>query len=129
MTEAQARVENRPIPVPPDPARITALVDSSIKPGASVFLAFNEGMLTVFLDRLGDWTISVGLTTRSSMLTIAGPLLEDLGFFKAVEVDGKAYFLWTSALRGLSDNREYAEEKLLEALKILQNPPRASYIS
>jgi hypothetical protein len=129
MTEAQARVENRPIPVPPDPAHITALVDSSIKPGASVFLAFNEGMLTVFLDRLGDWTISIGLTTRSSMSAVAGPLLEDLGFFKAVEEDGKVYFLWTSALRGLSDNREYAEEKLLEALKILQTAPRSSYIS
>lgn len=129
MTETPARVENRPIPVPPDPAHITALVDSSLKPGASVFLVFNEGMLTVFLDRVGDWTISVGLTTRSSKVTIAGPLLEDLGFFKAVEMDGKVYFLWTSALRGLLDNRQCAEEKLLEALKILQSAPRSTYIN
>ncbi len=129
MTETVARVENRPIPVPPDPAHITALVDSSIKPGASVFLVFNEGMLTVFLDRLGDWTISIGLMTRSSLSSIAAPQLEELGFFKACEEDGKVYFLWTSALRGLLDNRERAEEKLLEALKILQAPQKASYIS
>ncbi len=129
MTETPARVENRPIPVPPDPAHITALVDSSLKPGASVFLVFNEGMLTVFLDRVGDWTISIGLMTRSSLSGTAAPQLEELGFFKACEMDGKVYFLWTSALRGLMDNRELAGEKLLEALKILQAPQRASYIS
>ncbi len=129
MTETPAAGQNRPIPVPQDPAHITALVDSSIKPGASVFLVFNEGTLTVVLDRLGDWTISVVLTTKLSKLITAGPLLEDLGFFKAAEVDGKAYFLWTSALRALLDNRECAEDKLLEALKILQTAPRSSYIT
>src|SRR5713226_4933516 len=97
MTEQLGRVGNRPIQVPPDAASIATLISSSIKPGSGVYLAFNEGMMNVFFDRLGDWTVSVTLSTRSSRIAIMGRLLEDLGYFRATEVDGKIYYIWTSA--------------------------------
>ncbi len=126
---SHAQPVNRPIPVPPDPAAITALVDSSIKPGASVFLVFHEGTLNVFLDRLGDWTITVAMASRSTKLLAVDSRLQDESFFKAAEQDGKIYYMWTSTLLGILDGRKLAEEKLLAALKILQTAPRVNYIA
>ena len=108
---------------------MASLINSSIKPGSGAFLAFNEGAMSVFLDKLGDWTISVTLSTLSGRIGAIGGLLERLGYFGATEVDGKVYFLWTSALEGQSEKRGRAEETLLETLKVLENHPSPQYIS
>ncbi len=128
MTETPARVENRPIQVPPDASSIATLINTSIKPGSRVLLAFNEGMMNLFLDRLGDWTISVALSTRSTRLSAMGGALEELEYFRATEVDGKVYYLWTSAYHRIVEKRRHAEETLLETLKILENGASTQYI-
>ncbi len=129
MTEQPGRVESRPIQVPPNASSIAALINSSIKPGSGVLLAFNEGMMNVFFDRLGDWTVSVTLSTRSSRIATMGRLLEELGYFRATEVDGKIYYIWTSALHGIVDKRRHAEETLLGTLKVLESGAPSQYIS
>ena len=129
MTDAPGRIANRLVRVPPSPSSIAELINSSIKPGSGVFLAFNEGVMNVFFDRLGDWTISVTLSTRSSRLAALGGLLEQLGYFGAAEVDGKIYYMWTSALHGIVEKRRRAEETLLGTLKVLENPAPPQYIS
>ncbi len=129
MTEQVSRVENRPIKVPPNASSIAALINSSIKPGTGVYLAFNEGMMNVFFDRLGDWTISVALSTRSSLVTAMGGALEELGYFRATETDGKVYYIWTSALHHIVDKRRHAEETLLGTLKVLESGTPPQYIS
>ncbi len=128
MTEPPSRVESRPIQVPPNASSIATLINSSIKPGSSVFLAFNEGMMNVFFDRLGDWTISVALSTRSSTAATIGRLLEEMGYFRATETDGKIYYIWTSALHGIVEKRRHAEETLFGTLKVLENGTPSQYI-
>ena len=128
MTETPARVENRPIQVPPNASSIATLINTSIKPGSGVLLAFNEGMMNLFLDQLGDWTISVALSTRSTRLTAMGGALEELEYFRATEVDGKVYYLWTSAYHRIVEKRRHAEETLLETLKILEKGSSTQYI-
>jgi len=128
MTETPARVENRPIQVPPNASSIATLINTSIKPGSGVLLAFNEGMMNLFLDQLGDWTISVALSTRSTRLTAMGGALEELEYFRATEVDGKVYYLWTSAYHRIVEKRRHAEETLLGTLKILENGAPTQYI-
>ena len=129
MTQQLSRVENRPTQVPPNASSLASFINSSIKPGTSVFLAFNEGMMNVFYDRLGDWTISIALSTRSNQIATISRSLEDLNYFPATETDGKIYYIWTSAFHHIVDKRRHAEETLLETLKILEsgNPPQ--YIS
>ena len=129
MTEQVSRVENRPIQVPPNATPIAALINSSIKPGAGVYLAFNEGMMNVYYDRLGDWTISVALFIRSSQAMTMGGSLEELGYFRATETDGKIYYIWTSAFHHIVDKRRHAEETLLGTLKVLENSVYPQYIS
>jgi len=129
MTEQLSRVENRPIQVPPNASSIAALINSSIKPGAGVYLAFNEGVMNVYFDRLGDWTISVALSTRSSLAAAIGGALEELGYFRATETDGKIYYIWTSALHRIVDKRRHAEETLLGTLKVLESGAPPQYIS
>ena len=128
MTETSARVENRPIPVPPDASSIATLINTSIKPGSGVLLAFNEGMMNLFLDQLGDWTISVALSTRSTRLSAMGGALEELEYFPATEVDGNVYYLWTSTYHPIVEKRRRAEETLLGTLKILENDASTRYI-
>jgi len=128
MTETPARVENRPIQVTPDASSIATLINTSIKPGSGVLLAFNEGMMNLFLDQLGDWTISVALSTRSTRLTAMGGALEELEYFRATEVDGKVYYLWTSTYHRIVEKRRHAEETLLETLKILEKGASTQYI-
>ena len=129
MTEQLGRVENRPIRVQPNASSITTMINSSIKPGSGVFLALNEGMMNLFFDRLGDWTISVALSTRSSAITTFGGLLEGLGYFRATEMEGKIYYIWTSALHGIVDKRRRAEETLLGTLNVLERGISPQYIS
>ena len=128
MTE-KPRPDNRLVQIPPDPASITSFVETSIRPGSSVLLAFSEATVNIFLDRTGDWTISLGLSTKTSRNPSLAGQLEELGFFKATEDEGTVYFLWTSALLGLLHTRQYAEEKLLAALTVLQSNTPLSYIS
>ena len=128
MTE-KPRPDNRLVQIPPDPASITSFVETSIRPGSSVLLAFSEATVNIFLDRTGDWTITLGLSTKTSRISSLTGQLEELGFFKATEDEGTVYFLWTSALLGLLHIRQYAEEKLLTALTVLQNNTPLSYIS
>ena len=129
MTQQLSRVENRPTQVPPNASSLASFINSSIKPGASVFLAFNEGMMNVFYDRLGDWTISIALSTRSSLIATIGRALEDLNYFPATETEGKIYYIWTSAFHHIVDKRRHAEETLLETLKVLESGTPPQYIS
>jgi len=92
-------------------------------------LAFSEATMNIFLDRTGDWTITLGLSTKNSRMSSLAGQLEELGFFRATEDEGTVYFLWTSALLGLLDTKHYAEEKLLAALTILQRNTPLCYIS
>ncbi len=128
MTE-KPRPDNRLVQISPDPASITSFVETSIRPGSSVLLAFSEATVNIFLDRTGDWTITLGLSTKTSRTSSLASQLEELGFFQATEDAGTVYFLWTSALLGLLDTRHYAEEKLLAALTVLQSDTPLSYIS
>ncbi|OLD02254.1 hypothetical protein AUG19_07715 [archaeon 13_1_20CM_2_54_9] len=128
MTE-KPRPDNRLVQIPPDPASITSFVETSIRPGSSVMLAFSEATMNIFLDRTGDWTITLGLSTKNSRMSSLAGQLEELGFFRATEDEGTVYFLWTSALLGLLDTKHYAEEKLLAALTILQRNTPLCYIS
>ncbi len=128
MTE-KPRLDNRLVQIPPDPASITSFVDASIRPGSSVLLAFSEATVNIFLDRTGDWTITLGLSTKTDKISSMANQLEELGFFQAVESEGTVYFLWTSALLGLLHTKQQAEEKLLAALTILQSNTPLSYIS
>jgi hypothetical protein len=128
MTE-KPRPDNRLVQIPPDPASITSFVETSIRPGSSVLLAFSEATVNIYLDRTGDWTITLGLSTKTSRISSLAGQLEKLGFFQATEDEGTVYFLWTSALLGLLDTKHYTEEKLLAALTILQSNTPLSYIS
>jgi len=129
MTESPERVGNRPLQVPPKAASLASLVHSSVKPGSGAFLAFNEGTMNVFLDKLGDWTISVTMSAIAGRTSTIRGLLEQLGYFGATETDGKIYYLWTSALEGQSEKRHRAEETLLETLTVLETRPSPQYIS
>ena len=129
MTQQLSRVENRSVQVPPNASSIASLINSSIKPGASVFLAFAEGMMNLYYDRLGDWTMSIALSTKSSLIAKISRLLENLNYFPATETDGKIYYIWTSAFHHMVDKRRHAEETLLETLKVLETSTAPQYIS
>ena len=111
-----------------DPASIAGLVDSSLRPGGAISLAFSDGVVHVTLDQTGDWTITAGLSVLSDRLVPLTKALEDLGFFQATEEAGIVYHLWTSALHEDQDNRNIAEETLLRVLKSFQSHSAPSYI-
>ena len=121
MTEHVSRVENRPIQLPPNADAVATIIKSNIKPGAGASLVFNEGMLNIYRDRLGDWTISVALYTRSSLIGPMSKALENIDYFPATETGGKIYYIWTSAFHRIVEKRRHAEETLLETLKILES--------
>src|SRR6266496_4232932 len=87
-----------------DPLSIAGLVDSSLRPGGAISLAFPDGVVHVMLDPSGDWTITAGLSIVSDRLLLLTRALEDLGFFQAAEQAGIVYHLWTSALHGDHEN-------------------------
>ncbi len=111
-----------------DPLSIAGLVDSSLRPGGAISLAFADGVVHVMLDQTGDWTITAGLSVLSERLMPLTRTLVDLGFFQAAEEAGMVYHLWTSALREDGDNRIGAEETLLKVLKSFQSFHTPSYI-
>ncbi len=129
MTEQVSPVENRPIQLPPQAESIADTIKTRIRLGSGAFLAFNEGMLNIYRDRLGDWTISIALYTRSSIIGPLSKALEEIEFFPATETGGKIYYIWTSAFHRIVEKRKHAEETLLEALKILESGAPRQYIS
>jgi hypothetical protein len=111
-----------------DPRSLATMVDSSLKRGSSLSIAFSDATVGVNLDNLGDWTITVGLSSRSERFHQITSSLEGLGFFQATENEGSIYMLWTSLLSEVGDVRTTAEQTLLLALKALQAPTAQTYI-
>src|SRR6267143_3878636 len=111
-----------------DSLSMTGLVDSSLRPGGSISLAFTDGIVHVMLDQTGDWTITAGLSVLSDRLLSLTRSLEELGFFQAAEQGGMVYHLWTSALKEHYSDRSIAEETLLRVLKSFQATSVPSYI-
>jgi hypothetical protein len=93
-----------------------------------VSIALSDSTVGVNLDNLGDWTITIGLSSRSDRFQQVTSSLESLGFFHATEDEGINYVLWTSLLSEVGDVRITAEQTLLLALKVLQSPSIPLYI-
>jgi len=108
---------------------LAAMVDASLRRGSGLSIALSDATVGVSLDKLGDWTITVGLSSRSDRFHQSISSLERLGFFQATENEGSVYMLWTSLLSEVGDARIVAEQTLLQALKALQAPTVSRYIS
>ena len=108
---------------------LAAMVDASLRRGSGLSIALSDATVGVSLDKLGDWTITVGLSSRSDRFRQSISSLERLGFFQATENEGNMYMLWTSLLSEVGDARIVAEQTLLQALKALQAPTVSLYIS
>ena len=111
-----------------DPGSLATVVDASLKRGSSLSIALSDATVGVNLDNLGDWTITIGLSSRSDRFQQVTSSLESLGFFQAAENEGTNYMLWTSLLSEVGDVRINAEQTLLLALKVLQSPSIPAYI-
>jgi hypothetical protein len=111
-----------------DPRSLATMVDASLKRGSSLSIALSDATVGINLDSLGDWTITVGLSSRSDRFRQMASSLESLGFFHAAENEGTNYMLWTSLLSEVGDVRITAEQTLLLALKVLQSPSIPAYI-
>ena len=111
-----------------DPRSLATMVDASLKRGSSLSIALSDATVGVNLDNLGDWTITVGLSSRSDRFHQVTSSLESLGFFQAAENEGTNYLLWTSLLSEAGEIRITAEQTLLLALKVLQSPSIPLYI-
>src|SRR5690348_8647600 len=112
-----------------DPRSLATMIDTSLKRGSNLSIALSDASVGVSLDRIGDWTIMVGLSSRLDRLRQKTSSLEKLGFFQATENEGATYMLWTSLLSEIGDARIVAEQTLLRALKVLQNLAVQQYIS
>ena len=112
-----------------DQRSLATMVDASLKRGSGLSIALSDATVGVSLDKLGDWTITVGLSSRSDRFHQSISSLERLGFFQATENEGSTYMLWTSLLFEVGDARIVAEQTLLQALKALQAPTVSLYIS
>ena len=128
MTENR-KPQSRLDPGLADPRFLATIVDASLKRGSSLSIALSDATVGVSLDKLGDWTITVGLSLRSDRFRQMTSSLERLGFFQATENEGSIYMLWTSLLSEVGDVRTTAEQTLLQALKVLQETTVSLYIS
>jgi hypothetical protein len=108
---------------------LAKMIDASLKRGSGLSIALSDATVGVSLDKLGDWTITVGLSSRSDRFRQSISSLERLGFFRATENEGAVYLLWTSLLSEVGDARVVAEQTLLHALRALQAPIGSLYIS
>jgi hypothetical protein len=111
-----------------DQSSLATMVDASLKRGSGLSIALSDAIVGVSLDRLGDWTITIGVSARSNRFHQSISSLERLGFFQATENEGAVYMLWTSLLSEVGDARIGAEQTLLQALKALQAPTVSPYI-
>jgi hypothetical protein len=105
-----------------DQKSLATMVDASLKRGSGLSIALADATVGVSLDKLGDWTITIGLSSKSDRFHQSISSLERLGFFQATENEGSMYMLWTSLLSEDGDARIVAEQTLLQALKALQAP-------
>ncbi len=112
-----------------DQKSLATMVDASLKRGSSLSIALSDATVGVSLDKLGDWTITVGLSSKSDCFHQSLSSLERLGFFQATENEGSMYLLWTSLFSEDGDARTVAEQTLLQALKALQASTVLLYIS
>ena len=128
MTENQKPQSRLDLGLADEPSLAT-MVDASLKRGSGLSIALSDATVGVSLDRLGDWTITVGLSSRSDRFHQSVSSLERLGFFQAAENEGSMYMLWTSLLSEVGDARIVAEQTLLRALRALQAPIVSLYIS
>ena len=108
---------------------LAAMVDVSLRRGSGLSIALSDATVGVSLDKLGDWTITVGLSSRSDHFHQSISSLERLGFFQATENEGSMYMFWTSLFSEVGDARIVAEQILLQALKALQASTVSMYIS
>ena len=107
----------------------TSIIGKDLRPGNNLTLNLPKGVVTVSLDHLGDWTITIGLPAGSEKTSRLTSVLTNLGFFQAAESEGVAYLLWTSAFEESSDSRELAEHVLFRALRMIQDSQVSTYIS
>ena len=112
-----------------DQRSLATMVDASLKRGSGLSIALSDATIGVSLDKLGDWTITVGVSSRSDRFHQSISCLERLGFFQATENEGSIYMLWTSLLSEVGDARIVAEQTLLQAVEALQTPTASLYIS
>src|SRR5207245_4747480 len=112
-----------------DQRSLASVVDCSWKRGSGLSIALSDATIGVSVDKLGDWTISVGLSSRSDRFHQSISCLERLGFFQATENGGSIYMLWTSLLSEVGDARIVAKQTLLQAVKSMQTPTVSLYIS
>src|SRR5213593_603900 len=118
-----------PLGNPRDTRPSNSIIGRGLRPGNNLPRNLPKGIVTVSLDQLGDWTITIGLpagTDKTSRLTT---VLINLGFFQAAESEGVAYLLCTSAFEEHSDARDLAELVLFKSLKIIQDTPVSTCIS
>jgi hypothetical protein len=108
---------------------LAIMMDASLKRGSGLSITLADATVGVSLDKLGDWTITIGLSSRSDRFHQMISSLERLGFFQATENEGSSYMLWTSLLSEVGDVRANTEQTLLHALKALQAPSVSLYIS
>jgi hypothetical protein len=112
-----------------DEKSLATMVDASLKRGSGLSITLADATVGVSLDKLGDWTITVGLSSKSDRFYQSISSLERLGFFQATENEGSMYMLWTSLLSEDGETRTVAEQTLLQALNALQGPTVSRYIS
>ena len=112
-----------------DQRSLATMVDALLKRGSGLSIVLSDATVGVSLDRLGDWTITVGLSSRSDRFRQSISSLERLGFFQATENEGSMYMFWTSLFSEVGDARIVAEQILLQALKALQASTVSMYIS
>lgn len=108
---------------------VQGFVNESLKPGGRVYLTFSDAIVSVVFDKVGDWTITVGISTRSERFGTITNTLGNLGFFQGTENEGVLYFLWTSALRQGQNSRSLAEDTLVRVLKSVDGHLAPRYIS
>lgn len=111
-----------------DRRSLATMVEASLKSGSDLSIALSDATVGVSLDKLGDWTITVGLSSRSDRFHQVISSLERMEFFQATENEGAVYMLWTSLLSEVGDDRIVVERTLLQALKALQAPTVSPYI-
>ncbi len=108
---------------------VSLLLDRPLRPGANVSFRLSEGTVNVIRDQSGDWTIMVGVSTKSERFSSIMFSLERMGFFRGAENDGMLYFVWTSALEEDGRGRESVEVTLTNALRAVEMTRGTTYIS
>jgi hypothetical protein len=127
MTQTQ-KTRERPLLIVETPRLVSTIFDASLRVRSGLSIALSDATVGVSLDMLGDWTITVGLSSRSARFHQITSSLESLGFFQATENNCTSYLFWTSLLSGVADVRSGAEQTLSKALKLLQAVSAPGYI-